>query len=150
MKIIYPNSKQINECLEIAKDLKEWFTPEAIDSMKVDFQVNNLLSVVENNIVIGFICYSSYNGAIKILWIGVKKEFQRKGIGFKLLKELEKIAKKYNSKSIEVETLSENVSYKPYELTRNFYNKNGFKRIHTYKPPKEGWDDMDIMKKELR
>ena len=150
MKIITPNSKQINECLEIAKNLKDWFTPEAIDSMKIDFQVNHLISALENNEVIGFLCYSSYNGSIKILWIGVKKDFQRKGIGFKLLKELEKIANKYNSKSIEVETLSETVSYEPYELTRNFYKKNGFKIIHTIKPYKEGWDEMDIMKKEIK
>ena len=121
--------KDIREALEIAKKLKEWFTKQAIKNMKIDFLVNNLIIATNRDKVIGFLCYYSNYGKIKIIWMGVKRGYQRTGVGGKLLGFLSKNAKKIKSKKIEVETLTERENYKPYESTRAFYNKYGFKKV---------------------
>ncbi|MEM4182155.1 MAG: GNAT family N-acetyltransferase [Candidatus Pacearchaeota archaeon] len=57
--------------------------------------------------MLGFLCYTTNCGRMQILWIGVKREFHKKGIGTKLLEWLEKEARKYGLYAIEVETLSD-------------------------------------------
>jgi len=108
------------KCLDIAKSLSEWFTNIAIQNMKIDLEINNILYDKNLN---GFLIYNSDNGDIKIIWMAVKKEFQRKGIGSKLIHQLVLKVKKLNVKKIKVETLSPNECYEPYNLTRSFYEK---------------------------
>ena len=105
---------------------------------------------VENKKVIGFLCYSSYCGKMLLMWMGVKKEFHRKGVGERLLKWLEKKAKKLNLYSIEVETLPDEDKYEPYKITRNFYYKHGFKRIYYKKARIKGWDDQIVLEKKIK
>lgn len=59
--------------------------------------------------------------------MGINPEFQKKGIGTKLIKKLEKELKKIGVKELRVDTLAESIKYKPYESTRAFYKKMGFK-----------------------
>ena len=150
MKIKKADKKDIEESLKIVQELKEWFTNEAIKSMKVDFDVNNLLAAVNKNKVVGFLCFNSYEGIIKILWIGVKKNCQSRGIGSLLVKWLEKEAIKIKSKSVEVETLTDEDHYEPYKFTRAFYYKHGFKKLYIKKVRKRGWDDQVVLEKKLR
>jgi ribosomal protein S18 acetylase RimI-like enzyme len=149
MLIRKANKGDYLEAIEIAKNLKEWFTKEAISNMKTDFLHNNLIVAVEGKKIIGFLCYSANSGKMQIIWMGVQRDLQGKGIGEKLLKELEKEARNYNLHSIEVETLPEEKNYGPYNSTRNFYYKNGFKRIAYKKARIKGWDDQIVMKKKL-
>ena len=80
--------------LKIAEELPLWFTKEALKNMKNDFSKNNLIVCKNNSEAIGFLCYSKLDKSIKILWMGVGKSFQRKGIGGKLLNFLFDEAKK--------------------------------------------------------
>ncbi|MBU0957233.1 MAG: GNAT family N-acetyltransferase [Nanoarchaeota archaeon] len=144
------NSSDIKKSLDIAKTLKQWFTKEAIKNMKIDFVINNTIIVINKKEVIGFLCYNSDNGIIKLIWIGVEKEHQRKGIGKLMLDYLEKEARKIKSNYIEVETLTEKDNYKPYRLTRDFYKKYGFKKLYLKKAPKPRWDDVDVMGKKVK
>lgn len=143
-------NKDKKSAILIAKNLKDWFDKEGIRNMKIDFNMNNLLVAVENKKVIGFLCYSSYCGKMLLMWMGVKKEFHRKGVGERLLKWLEKKAKKLNLYSIELETLPDEDNYKPYKLTRDFYYKHGFKRIYYKKARIKGWDDQIVLEKKIR
>ncbi|MBU2615807.1 MAG: GNAT family N-acetyltransferase [Nanoarchaeota archaeon] len=127
------------KCLELAKSLPDWFTDVAIENMKIDFELNEIISEGDLD---GFLVYNSNNGAIKIIWIAVKKEAQRKGIGTRLINKLIAKAKELGVKEIMVETLSPNQEYVPYNLTRAFYEKNGFKIRKIILPEKEGWDEM--------
>ncbi len=134
------------KCLELAKSLPEWFTDIAIENMKIDFEMNKILFEGDLD---GFLVYNSDNGKIKIIWTAVKKENQRKGIGTKLITQLSEKAKQLGSKEIEVETLSPNEVYEPYNLTRAFYEKNGFKIKKIIPPEKEGWDEMVLYELKL-
>ena len=149
MKIRKATKKYMEEALEIARDLKEWFTKEAFKNMKIDFKVNNLVVGVDSGEVVGFLCYNSKDGIMNLVWLGVKRKFQRRGIGSNFLKWLIKESKKLGVKKIEVETLTEEENYKPYELTRNFYKKQGFKKIYTRKAVRKGWDNLDVMGLEI-
>src|SRR3989344_4620321 len=133
MKIIKANTTQRKESIKIAKKLKEGFTKEAIDNMKIDFKINKLVVAVENSQVLGFLCYSSFNGFLQLKWMGVRKNSQFKGVGKSLLKFAEKDAKNLGLKKLEADTLTDKNSYKPYVLTRNFYYHNGFKKIGNIK-----------------
>jgi len=97
----------------------------------------------------GFLCYSSSHGALKIDWMGVQREHQRKGIGKALINQLIKEAKKYKSKTLLVETLPDEDLYKPYKQTRNFYYKNGFKKIAYLEAIKKGWDNQILLEKKI-
>jgi GNAT superfamily N-acetyltransferase len=150
MKIRKATENNKKESLKIAKNLKEWFSDEGLKNMKTDFNYNTLIVAVDENKTLGFLCYTTISGVIKILWIGVERSHQRKGIGKNLLKYIEKEGKKNEMKKIEVETLPEEYDHKPYELTRNFYYKNGFKRVEYKKARIKGWDDQIILEKDIK
>ncbi len=59
--------------------------------------------------------------------IAVKREFQNRGIGNKLLDKLVLLAKEYNSQSIWLEVRSSNTK------AVNFYQKNNFRQIYERK-----------------
>lgn len=117
--------------------------------MKTDFKLNNLVVAIEKGEILGFLCYTTHCGKIHLIWMGVKKDAQSKGISEKLLKWLEKEAKKYKLHSIEVETLSDEDDYKPYKRTRDFYYKNEFKRILYKKARVKCWDDQIVLEKVI-
>jgi len=148
MLIKNADKKDLDKILEIAKELKDWFNETAIQNMKNDFIINNTLVAVDKE-PIAFICYSSFEGAIKILWLGTKKQYQGKGIGTKLINDLENKAKKLGIKYLQVETLTDKESYEPYKLTRDFYYKKGFKKICEIKAIKPGWDDQILLEKQI-
>ncbi len=137
------------KAIKIAKELREWFRREAIENMKLDFEVNHLIVAVEGKEVVGFLCYSSKEGILHINWIGVAKDKQGLGIGEKLLKRLEKEGKSKGFKAIEVETLTDKENYKPYERTREFYNKMGFKKVCEVPKRRKNWDAQILMEKEV-
>jgi len=149
MKIRKATTRDYNRGIQIARSLKKWFTKEAVNNMKIDFYLNNLIVAVEKKDVVGFICYTSNNGVMHLLWMGVKKESHGKGVGKSLLELLVKESKKLGLRSIEVETLPDEVEYEPYRLTRNFYYRNGFKRVAYKKARVKGWDDQIILKRTL-
>lgn len=149
MKIKKASLKDIQESLSIAKELKDWFNSDAIKNMELDFRFNHLIVAKENNIVLGFLCYSSKEGSLHINWIGVKKDKQGLGIGTELLKYIEQEGKKNGFKCIEVETLTDEEDYIPYKKTRSFYNKMGFKKVYELPERRKDWDIQILMEKEI-
>ena len=149
MKITKATKNDKKESLKLASNLKDWFNKEGLKNMKIDFELNSVVVAKEDKQVLGFLCYTSYCGKMLLMWMGIKKEKQRKGIGQQLLKWLENESKKLGFTSIEVETLPDEDDYEPYERTRSFYYKNGFERILYKKARVEGWDDQIVLEKKI-
>ncbi len=101
MQIIKATKQDQKEAMKVAISLKDWFNEDGLKNMKIDFALNNLVVAKENGKVSGFLCYSSYSGKMLLMWTGVKKEAQRKGVGQKLLKWLEDEGKKFGFHAIE-------------------------------------------------
>lgn len=137
------------QAIKIAKELNKWFTKEGRMHMKTDFNINHVIVAKDNKKIVGFLCYSTYCGRMELIWLGVKREFQREGIGKMLLNWLENKARKLKLRTIELETLPEEDSYKPFRRTRAFYYKNGFRRTHYKKATIKGWDNVMIMEKVI-
>lgn len=129
MKIRKSTEKDFKEMIRIAKKLHpKWFDKFAVNkSMPLDLKIHKGFVAEEKNKILGFITYTSNEGEVKISWIGVNPEFQKRWIGTELLKKLEKELKRIGIKELRVETVAETENYKPYEITRAFYKKLNFK-----------------------
>ena len=142
---ITKNNSEINESLEIALSLKEYFTEEAIKNMKKDFRRYKTL-IAKDKLVQGFLCFRIINNKYEILWMAVKKDKQNQGIGKALLDFLIQYLKSKKVKEVYVKTLTPEDSYEPYQRTRKFYEKYGFQHLYIEKAVNEGWDDQVVMK----
>ena len=149
MEIVKATKKDQEEARRIATELKDWFNKEGLKNMKIDFELNNLVVAIENDKVKGFLCYSSYSGKMLLMWMGVERGAQRKGVGQQLLHWLEKEGQKFGFHSIEVETLPDEDDYEPYKQTRAFYYKNGFEPVLYKKARIEGWNNLIVLEKKL-
>ncbi len=138
------------EIIEFARDLPEWFTKEALVQIGKDLIENQCISEEIMGNLIGFLIYKIEGEKCIINWMGVKKEEQRKGIGKKLILELEEICKGKEVKFIEVDTLAETEDYEPYERTRKFYFSVGFKKFDFIPKGFDGKEDKLVLRKELK
>lgn len=129
MRIRKTSAKDFKGIMKVAKKLHpKWFDRFAInESIPLDIKIHKGFVAEESREILGFITYTSDRGETKISWIGVDPLFQRKGIGTKLLKKLEKELKKLGVKELRVETVDESEKYEPYEIPRAFYKKAGFR-----------------------
>lgn len=142
MEITIKRSTDTEEAFGIAKSLPEYFSEEGLKSIKDDVAKHILFGAYLRNAMVAFATYKELNSeAIEMTWIAVKKEYQDKGIGKKLIKEsLKQIGESY--KICQTKTLSEIHPDKGYERTRNFYKRLGFVPLETIQPY-PGWSKDD-------
>lgn len=105
-----------------------------VDFNKVFF--NSLVSVDDK--INGIIVYNLFYDRIEIEYIIVPEEYRKKGIGSKLLSEIEK--EKINNITLEVRVSNVNAI--------NFYKKNGYK-IEAIRKNYYGNEDGYLMMKEI-
>ena len=131
--------------LEIVEILPEWFDETArTRSVPTDLRHQLGYVAVSNHRVVGFVTLYVTEGRLHIGWLGVDKPFQRQGIGGRLLDATESKARQMGIDELATYTLGDSVTYQPYEVTRSFYWKHGFKvykRSRTDNPgcPEEIW-----------
>ncbi|WP_297062551.1 GNAT family N-acetyltransferase [Thermococcus sp.] len=136
-------------CLEIAKALPEWFNEAGLKAMEHDLKSETTFIAVENGRVLGFITVKHLNEkALEILWMVVRRELRGKGIGTEMLRFVERLAKA-NFEVLVVKT-SGDLSYKPYDETRRFYERRGFVRVALIDPYPEWGEEAIIYVKCIR
>jgi len=134
------NKKHIDACLVIAKELRQYFTEQAIVTMSQDLPRHLLYIAMNSGEVVGFtVIHGKNNQVAEILWIAVKPEHQQQGIGSALVERIANDLRSQGIKVLEVKTLSADVNYPPYEKTRRFYEKTGFIHLETI-DPYPGWE----------
>ncbi len=137
-------------CLEIARSLPEWFNDAGLKAMERDLKWETTFIAVEKDQVLGFITVKPINDkALEILWMAVRREFRRRGIGTELLRFLEMWAVERGFEVLVVKT-SGDLSYKPYDETRRFYERRGFVRVALIDPYPEWGEEALIYVKCLR
>jgi ribosomal protein S18 acetylase RimI-like enzyme len=126
------NDKHIASCLAIAKELPQYFTKEAIKSMILDFRKNKLYIAIDEDDVVAFCVIKQKTISVaEILWMGVVPSRQHEGIGLALINYISNELKSSETRLLMVKTLSSDVEYPPYEITRKFYEKIGFIHLDT-------------------
>ena len=137
--------KHHEEILRIVENLPEWFDETArTTSVPADLRHQYGFVAVSDQRVSGFITLYVTEGRLHIGWLAVDKQLQRKGLGSRLLEAAESNARELGIEELATYTLGESVAYQPYESTRRFYWKHGFKvykRSRTDNPgcPEEIW-----------
>ena len=113
--------------LDLVAELTDWFDEDARKrSIPIDLKHHTTFVADNGNGLVGFIMLHVYNGRLDISWMGVRNEHHRKGIGTQLLHRAEELGRAWGLHEITTFTLGDTVDYKPYELSRRFYLKNGF------------------------
>lgn len=121
--------------LDIAKNLPQFFTPKGLELISHDLCSQKGFILRTDDKAVGFIMYFANQGIAEIGWMAVRPEFQNKGIGRELLNHLKDELIKCHSSALFVKTLDDSVDYKPYDQTRAFYLKNGFKKVQVLQHP---------------
>jgi len=83
----------------------------------------------QNNDLVGYVTLKPFFPGYKhceVYWLAVKKKCQGQGLGTKLMKFIEKYAKKNGFRKVFLYT-GQNM-----KLTRNFYVKNGYKLVNEF------------------
>ncbi|WP_099212003.1 GNAT family N-acetyltransferase [Thermococcus henrietii] len=116
-------------CLEIARALPEWFNEAGLRAIGRDLKTEKTFVAVEGSDVLGFVTVKPLNEkALEILWMAVKRELRGQGIGTRLVEFVEEWARERCFELLVVKT-SGDLSYRPYDETRRFYERRGFVRI---------------------
>ena len=113
--------------LSIAKALPQWFSDKGVKEIAQDLSYEHLLIAEESSEIVGFLSYYTYNGVGHLAWIGVLPEFHRCGMGTRLVEEFERRMSADRIQVLELKTLSDSEEHEPYERTRRFYEKMGFR-----------------------
>jgi len=140
--------------LEVAHALPQWFTQEGLAEMARDFKVHKGFIATDGGKIVGFITYASspYTPAIdlaELTWMGVRPEYQRRGIGKKLLQVLERQLIARGIRTLQVSTVADAVVYEPYARTRAFYRANGFRDYRVDRGYFPNGDDRLLLRKHL-
>ena len=134
------SEEDITLCLQIARDLPEWFNEAGLRAMERDLGEERTFVAVEGEEILGFVTVKPLNErTLEILWMAVRRELRGNGIGTEMLEFVEGWAKERGFEVLVVKT-SGDLSYKPYDATRRFYERNGFVRIALIDPYPE-WDE---------
>jgi len=134
------SEEDITLCLQIARDLPEWFNEAGLRAMERDLGEERTFVAVEGEEILGFVTVKPLNErTLEILWMAVRRELRGNGIGTEMLEFVEGWAKERGFEVLVVKT-SGDLSYEPYNATRRFYERNGFVRIALI-DPYPGWGE---------
>lgn len=117
-----------SDILGVAETLPEWFDADARGrAIPADLRYQEGFVALQNGEVVGFITLFVAEGRLNIGWLGVKRGSHRQGIGGRLLEAAEERARDMGLTELATYTLGDGVDYPPYEQTRAFYEKQGFR-----------------------
>ncbi|NOZ30451.1 MAG: GNAT family N-acetyltransferase [Crenarchaeota archaeon] len=126
----------IKDIINIIKSLPEWFTPNAVNEIALDGERLEGCVVEIDGAVRGFVLVDERECCIEIAWLAVDKEYHGRGLGTRLVHEVERHACRRGKGVVTVKTYGGS-DYEPYRKTMEFYRKNGFKLyevIESYPP----------------
>ncbi len=115
----------------ILSSLPEWFgKPDSINQYVSESEKLDMITVEVENKIIGFATLKETSKhAIEITVMGITREYHNQGIGTKLINKIVQYVTNENYSLLQVKTVDHSHPSKEYELTRKFYQKQGFKEL---------------------
>ena len=117
----------VEGALGVARALPEWFNDDGLDQMAGDLPAHDGAVAVAGGGIAGFVSWAVEGEIGEITWIGVLPGAHRTGIGTRLIEHALDRLRKDGVTQARVETLGGSVDYEPYERTRAFYRRCGFR-----------------------
>src|SRR4030042_6779199 len=140
----------LEQLIEIAKTLPEWFTAGGIKHMSIDLRFQHGFVTLNDCRIVGFLSFFVNESVGQIGWVGVLSEFHHQGIGQKLVGRLISELKKAGIRELRVNTLGDSVEYEPYARTRAFYRRIGFKDFQRIKQDNPECPELLILVKNIQ
>ncbi|WP_043712943.1 GNAT family N-acetyltransferase [Symbiobacterium thermophilum] len=120
--------------LSVARSLPEWFNEQGLREMAADLRTHHGFVAVRRTgaeeQVVGFVTWLPRVGDVNLVeltWLGVTPQFQRRGLGRRLVEAVADRCGQIGVSVMEVTTLADSVDYAPYARTRAFYRTLGFR-----------------------
>jgi len=137
----------VNEILEIIDSVTTtWFTKEVYEYVPYDLKYQDVIVLIQNQKIIGFIMYTCLDGKIAMTLMAIHKDHQGKGYGTLIYEKLEENMKNKGFTTIMLQTIPPDINAN-YIKTIKFWNNQGFKITKRYN---ELWDHGAIeMEKNL-
>ncbi len=135
-------------CRKITVDLPEYFgLPDVNEHYAIGVRSCTNFSAITDRGCLGLISIDfPYPTNANIYWMGILRDFQRRGIGHQLIDEACKFAKESGAKTITVETLAPLESDENYLKTYKFYQSVGFLPLLNLKPKDYEWNMVYMVK----
>jgi len=137
----------VNEILEIIDSVTTtWVTKEVYEYVPYDLKYQDVIVLIKNQKIIGFIMYTCLDGKIAMTLMAIHKDHQGKGYGTLIYEKLEENMKNKGFTTIMLQTIPPDINAN-YIKTIKFWNNQGFKITKRYN---ELWDHGAIeMEKNL-
>jgi GNAT superfamily N-acetyltransferase len=119
----------------IIRGLPDYFTDDVPAKAGRDAASHEAWAVTDSGTVAGFAVVARKSpGGAEILWIAVDAARRGRGFGTALLGHVLDHLGAAGVSVVEVKTLDASSGYHPYEVTRAFWERNGFVQIDTIDP----------------
>ena len=129
----------LDACLGIVRSLPEFFTADAFDTIRSDFEQHQGWAVSGDDEVVGFAIVDRRSSTTaEILWAAVHWDRRGTGIGTLLIEQVLDALTGGGVVLVEAKTLDRSAGYGPYESTRAFWEHRGFVQIDRI-DPMPGW-----------
>jgi GNAT superfamily N-acetyltransferase len=113
--------------VEVAEALPDWFDADARGrAIPTDLRHQHGFVALSDGKIVGFVTLFFAEGRLNIGWLGVRPDYQRQGIGTRLLACADGFGRRHGLTELATYTLGDGVAYEPYEATRRFYFSQGF------------------------
>lgn len=113
--------------LDVVASLPEWFAGDPVDrAIPIDIRFNDGFVAEHDGAVVGFVTIHVGEGRLNIGWLGVHRKLQRQGIGSRLLRAVEQVARTMGLRELATVTVGDGVDSPAFEATRSFYRSQGF------------------------
>lgn len=125
-----PLSELLSATREFSKDEVE-VALELIDSSLAGERDYDVLVAEEDDAVGGYICYGATamtDGTFDLYWIAVKPSLKGRGVGRRLVAEMERDLSSRGARLVRVETEGSDA----YDATRAFYDRIGYERAAVF------------------
>ena len=123
----------------IIQGLPDYFTDDVPAKAVRDAASHQAWVVTDSGTVAGFaVAARKSPGGAEILWIAIEAARRGRGHGTRLLGHVLDHLAAAGISVVEAKTLDPSSSYRPYEATRAFWERNGFTHIDTI-DPLPGW-----------
>lgn len=129
----------------ILADLPEWFgLSESTREYIINSQNKPFMTYLVDDEFAGFIVLNlTSEDCAEIYVMGIKKKYQRNGIGTKLVKAYEAKAKQLGCTYSQVKTVKFGC-YQEYDLTNRFYQHLGYKKLECFPTLWDKWNPCQI------
>jgi len=124
----------LDACLAIVRSLPDFFTVDALDTIRSDFGQHQAWAAADDEVVGFGIVDRRSSTTAEILRVAVHRDRRGTGIGTLLIEHVLDALAGSGVILVEAKTLDRSAGYGPYESTRAFWEHRGFLQIDRIDP----------------